>query len=170
MEEKKPIPTKRIDMTKPSFMANGKEYFITSFLAVTRFCEFQIFEKEFAYSTDLKSLFREINECHAMLKGAMNFGTVSDVIVRLDNLQRGVARLEEKEPTALKLCALFINTEKEDPGTWSVDLMNVKIQDFKDSGIEMKDFFQLALTSQHSFIDIYNQMSDKFSEIEKTGK
>lgn len=167
MSEKQPIPTKRIDMTKTSFIANGKEYFITSFLSVARFCEFQIFEKEFAYSTDLKTLFKEVNSCHKMLKEAVNFGTVSDVIVKLDNLQRGIARLEEKEPTALKLCALFINTEKEDPAFWSVDLMNVKIEDFKDSGIEMKDFFQLALTSQHSFIDIYNQMSEKFSQIEK---
>lgn len=167
MEEKKPIPTKRIDMTKPSFIANGKEYFITSFLSVARFCEFQILEKEFAYSTDLKSLFAEINSCHKMLKEAVNFGTVSDVIIKLDNLQRGVVRLDEKEPTALKLCALFINTEKEDPAIWNIDLMNVKIEDFKASGIEMKDFFQLALTSQHSFIDIYNQMSDKFSQIEK---
>lgn len=167
MEEKKPIPTKRIDMTKTSFIANGKEYFITSFLAVSRFCEFQIFEKEFAYSTDLPTLFKEIAACHKMLKEATNFGTISDAIVKLDNLQRGIVRLEQKEPTALKLCALFINTEKEDPGTWSVDLMNVKIEDFKASGIEMKDFFQLALTSQHSFIDIYNQMSAKFSQIEK---
>jgi hypothetical protein len=167
MSEKQPIQTKRIDMTKTSFMANGKEYFITSFLSVARFCEFQIFEKEFAYSTDLKSLFKEVSACHKLLKDAVNFGSVSDVIIKLDNLQRGIARLEEKEPTALKLCSLFINTVDEDPGFWSVDLMNVKIEDFKASGIEMQDFFQLALTSQHSYIDIYKQMSDKFSTIEK---
>ena len=60
--ENAPKKPKKIDMSKPSFMANGKEYFITSHLSVARFCEFQILEKEVGFSMNFDKVFSEINE------------------------------------------------------------------------------------------------------------
>ena len=78
-EAKKP---KRIDMTKPSFVANGKEYFITSHLTVARFCEFQILEKEVGFSMNFDKVFQEINEITEL----MNETKFVECAVRLETL------------------------------------------------------------------------------------
>lgn len=166
MSENKPIEPKRIDMTKQSFMANGKEYFITSHLSVARFCEFQILEKEVAFSMNFDNVFKEINEVCEL----MNETKFVDCAVRLDNLRRGVAKLKDKEPSALKLCTLFINTKDEDPSFWNNDLMTEKIEDWKIEGINVNDFFRLALNTLNGFTDIYNQISERISGIGKTEK
>ena len=156
-----PKQPKRIDMTKPSFFANGKEYFVTSQLSVSRFCEFQIIEKEVAFSMNFDKVFQEINEITEL----MNQTKFVDCAIRLDNLRRGVARLQDKEPAALKMCSLFINTKDEDPAIWNGDLMTQKIEDWKAEGIAMQDFFTLALNSVTGFIDIYGKMSAGLSKI-----
>lgn len=152
---------KRIDMTKPSFMANGKEYFITSHLTVGRYCEYQILEKEVGFSMNFDKVFKEINEITEL----MNDVKFVECAVRLDNLRRGIAKLQDKEPSVLKLCTLFINTKDEDPSTWNNDVMTTKIEDWKIEGIDIQDFFSLALSSVNGFIDIYGQMSNKISAI-----
>lgn len=160
-----PIQPKRIDMTKPSFMANGKEYFVTTALSVSRFCEFQILEKEVGFSMSFKNIFTEINECCELFDSSNNFGDFAKARMRLENLRRGVAKLEEKEPTVLKICTLFINTQNEDPSKWNNDLMTVKIEDWKAEGIAIEDFFSFALNTVNGFTDIFNQMSNRLSAI-----
>ena len=159
--ELKPKEPKTLDINKPSFMANGKEYFITSRLSITRFCEFQILEKEVGFSMTFEKIFQEINE----ITEIMNQTKFVECAVRLDNLRRGIAKLKDKEPSVLKLCALFMNTIDEDPSVWNNDLMTVKIEDWKTEGYDMDGFFSLALNTQNSFIDIFNQMSAKVSGI-----
>lgn len=154
---------KRIDLNKGSFTANGTEYFVQSNLTVSRFCEFQILEKELAFSMSFESVFREINEACEM----MNEVRFVDVAVKLDNLRRGVAKLEEKEPTALKICTLFINTKDEDVAEWNNDIMTRKIEDWKAEGIAIQDFFQFALNSVGGFINTYTKMSEVISGVKK---
>lgn len=154
---------KRIDLNKGSFTANGKQYFVQSTLTIARFCEFQILEKELAFSMTFQSVFNEINEATEL----MNECRFVDTAVKLDNLRRGIAKLEEKEPTALKICTLFINTADEDPSQWDNDIMTRKIQDWKEEGIAVQDFFQFALNSVGGFISIYKKMSEVTSGAEK---
>ena len=161
--ELKPKEPKTLDINKPSFMANGKEYFITSNLSITRFCEFQILEKEVGFSMNFDKVFQEINEITEL----MNQTKFVECAVRLDNLRRGIAKLKDKEPSVLKLCTLFMNTIDEDPSAWSNDLMTVKIEDWKTEGIDIQDFFTFALNTLNGFIDIYEQMSKKISAIGK---
>lgn len=163
--ENAPILPKRIDMTKTSFMANGKEYFITSHLSVSRFCEFQILEKEVAFSMTFDNVFKEINEACELFDGSKSFGDFAQARIKLDNLRRGIAKLEDKEPSALKLCTLFINAKDEDPSFWNNDLMTQKIEDWKIEGIDVSDFFQLALNTLNGFTDIYQKISDRLSAI-----
>ena len=159
--ELKPKEPKTLDINKPSFMANGKEYFITSNLSITRFCEFQILEKEVGFSMNFDKVFQEINEITEL----MNQTKFVECAVRLDNLRRGIAKLKDKEPSVLKLCTLFMNTIDEDPSLWSNDLMTVKIEDWKTEGIDIQSFFSFALNTLNGFTDIYKQMSGRVSEI-----
>lgn len=154
---------KRIDLTKPSFIANGTEYFVQSILSISRFCEFQILEKELSFSMSFQNVFNEINEATEL----MNEVRFVEVAVKLDNLRRGIAKLEEKEPTALKICTLFINTKDEDLATWNNDLMTKKIEDWKAEGIAIQDFFQFALNTVNGFIDTYKKMSEMTSVKDK---
>lgn len=150
---------KRLDLTKPSFMANGREYFIEGSLSISRFCEFQILEKELSFSTSFKSLFTDLRGIYDLL----NEMKLADGIVRLNNVLNGVAKLEEKEPTGLKICTLFINTKDEDRTEWSNDLMTQKIEDWKIEGYDVADFFRLALNSVDGFADIYREISQRIS-------
>ena len=159
--ELKPKEPKTLDINKPSFLANGKEYFSTSNLSITRFCEFQILEKEVGFSMNFDKVFQEINEITEL----MNQTKFVECAVRLDNLRRGVAKLKDKEPSVLKLCTLFMNTIDEDPSAWSNDLMTVKIEDWKTEGIDIQSFFSFALNTLNGFTDIYKQMSGRVSEI-----
>jgi hypothetical protein len=43
--------------------------------------------------------------------------------------------------------------------------MTLKIEDWKAEGIDIQDFFTLALNSVNGFIDIYGQMSKRISQI-----
>ena len=158
---KEPKSPKRIDMTKPSFTANGKEYFITSHLTAGRYCEYQILEKEVGFSMNFDKVFQEINE----ITDLMNEVKFVECAVRLDNLRRGIAKLKDKEPSVLKLCTLFMNTIDEDPSAWSNDLMTVKIEDWKTEGIDIQSFFSFALNTLNGFTDIFNKMSARVSEI-----
>ena len=106
-------------------------------------------------------VFQEINE----ITDLMNEVKFVECAVRLDNLRRGIAKLKDKEPSVLKLCTLFINTKDEDPSIWNNDLMTIKIEDWKAEGIDIQDFFTLALNSVNGFIDIYGQMSKRISQI-----
>lgn len=167
MNKNQPKDTKHIDTTKPSFVANGKEYFITTTMSAGRYCEYQILEKEVGFSTDFKNVFNIINEACELFDNARSFGEMASARNKLDDLRRGVAKLESKQPTILLLCSLFINTADEDPSTWDRDLAEKKIHDWITEGIDIKDFFSLALNSVNGFIDIFNQMSKRITDIGK---
>lgn len=159
--------SKRIDLEKGSFIANGKNYSVNSVLTITRFCEFQILEKELAFSMSFQNVFKEINEACELFDESRSFGEIAEARTKLDNLRRGIAKLEEKEPTVLRICALFINTEDEDVSVWNNDLMSKKIEDWKIEGIAIQDFFQFALNSVNGFIAIYKKMSEAISDANK---
>lgn len=141
---------KRLDMSKPSFVANGITYHIESALSIERFCEYQILEKEAGFGVTFKNLFNNLKELHAL----MNNVKFVEAAVKLDNMMRGVAKLEEREPTLLKICALFINTADEDRSTINSDMIGKKIEDWKQE-YDVRDFFQLALNTVDGFLEIY---------------
>lgn len=141
---------KRIDLTKPTFIANGVKYNIESSLSIERFCEYQLLEKEAGFSVSFKSLFDNLLELHEL----MNNVKFVQAAVLLDNMMRGVAKLEEREPVLLRICALFINTDDEDRATINDDIIVKKIEDWKQE-YDVRDFFTLALNTMDGFLEIY---------------
>lgn len=141
---------KRLDLSKQSFEANGTTYYIESGLSIERFCEYQILEKEAGFGLSFKKIFDNLKDLHKL----MNEVKFVEAAVKLDNLMRGVAKLEEREPTLLKMCALFINTEDEDRTTINNDMIVKKIEDWKQE-YDVRDFFRLALNTVDGFLEIY---------------
>lgn len=150
---------KRIDLNASSFECNGKTYYIHSGLSIERFCEYQILEKEAGMSTNFKSLFNHVKAAYEDL----NQMKVADASVKLHNIMSGVARLEEREPTLLKICALFMNVEGEDITIINNDIVMRKIEDWKKE-YDVRDFFSFALATVNGFTEIYETASKITSE------
>lgn len=150
---------KRLDLTKPRFKANGVHYNIEGGLSIERFCMYQILEKEAGFGVSFKSVFTNLQKLHSL----MNNVKFVEAAILLDNMMRGVAKLEEKQPTLLKMCALFINADDEDRSTISEDMIAKKINDWK-AEYDVRDFFQVALNTMDGFLEIYNNVSQIISE------
>lgn len=153
-------PLKRIDMDAGTFEASGKKYFIEGSLSIERYAHFQILEKELAYGFTTKGLYDELKKVTKLLD-KLRF---VDCAVSLVNLTRGVAKLEEREPVILKICALYCNTEDEDRAIITDDMITKKIQDWKTEGIDMRDFFALASSSVNGLHEIYQSVIRDISE------
>lgn len=152
---------KRIDFTKQSFMANGKEYFIENGFSISRYCEYQVLEKELGFGNTFKGMYDKLLSLYDL----MNKVKFVEASVALNNMLTGITKIEEREPSMLKLCALFINTKDEDRTTITDDLIAQKINDWKVEGIEIKDFFTLALNTMDGFIEAYKNLTQTTSEI-----
>lgn len=141
---------KKLDVTQPTFVANGVTYYIESALSIERFCEYQILEKEAGFGLNFKKIFNELKELHNL----MNNVKFVEAAVKLNNLMRGVAKLEDREPTLLKICALFINEKDENRSIINNDMIVKKIADWKVD-YEVNGFFTLALNMVDGFLEIY---------------
>lgn len=145
---------KRLNLNEPTFTANGRTYYIEQGLSIERYVEFQILEKELAFGMTFQQLINKNKELYKVL----NRGELVNASVLVNNIVQGLAKVVEREPTALKMCALFINEEAEDRTVWNQDLIVRKIEDWKREGIDVRDFFALALNSVNGFLNIYNKM------------
>jgi hypothetical protein len=160
MEEAKQNPLKRIDMDAGKFTANGKEYFIEGSMTIERYAQFQIYEKELAYGFSTKGIYEELKQILKLMDKLM----FTDCAVKLNNLTRGVAKIEEREPVVLKICALYCNTQDEDRTIINEDMISKKIQDWKAEGIDIRDFFALAFNSVNGLLEIYRSVTQSISE------
>ena len=156
---------KRIDLDKGVFTANGKTYYIEGELSIERYCEYQILEKELGFGVTMKSMFESLN----MLWTHLNKMEFAEASVKVNNMIRGFAKMEEREPTILKICALYMNEENEDRSTINESMITDKIRNWKEEGLEMKDFFSVALGSVHGITDVYRKVARIISGEEKPG-
>lgn len=157
---------KRIDFEKGKFTANGKDYTIEGALSIERYAELQILEKELAYGFTVKEIFNKLKQ----LWDFLNKLKFAEAAVLVRDLMAGATRVGERTPTTLKICALFINTENEDRGTITQELINTKIADWKAEGMDMRDFFQVASSSINGFLEVYQAVTRIISAQEGNDK
>src|SRR5690242_16734585 len=141
---------KTLDPNERRFTANGKVYNIETELSINRFHEYQIYEKEAGFSMDFKSIVHSIKDAYQDI----NQLKAADAAVKLHNVLAGIAKVQEKEHTLLKMCALFINTDDEDRGIINADMISTKIEDWGKE-YEVQGFFTLALNTINGFLQIY---------------
>jgi len=146
---------KKIDFDSGKFEANGTTYYLESKLNVSRYCEFQILQAELSMGMTLK----EIYDSMFTNRDLLNQMRFVDAAVFTDKLIMHTAKLKHKEPTVLKLCTLFINTENEDRSIYNNDMVVKKLADWKAENIDVEDFFAIALTLAPGFIEIYNNFT-----------
>jgi hypothetical protein len=158
---------KRIDFEKGSFTANGTDYFIEGSLSAGRYCEFLVMEKEFSYGLTTQALHDKIEELIVLWKK-----DEFKAAVMLNDMQRGVLKVTERQPAALKICALFINAKGEDRAVFTNEMLDRKLNDWKAENIAMEDFFSVASNSVNGFLQIYAKLTRNISQMfqEANGK
>ena len=151
---------KRIDFERGAFEANGKTYTIEAGLSITRYAELQLLEKEMAYGFTVKGIFEKLQQLVKHLNKLQFF----ECSIIVNDLMRGAAKLEERTPTVMKICTLFMNTKDEDRTTITADLIDEKLTDWKKEGIDVRDFFTVASGTVNGFLDIYRNVTRTISE------
>jgi hypothetical protein len=154
-ELKAPDPLTRINFETGIFEANGTRYTIEGALTIERYAELQVLEKELGYGLTFKAMFDKMSQAFTLL----NKQKPADAAVLLNDIMRGMAKVQEREPLVLKICALFMNTADEDRSSFSADMYNKKIADWKVQKIDMRDFFTAASSSIGGFLEVYRTVT-----------
>jgi hypothetical protein len=152
---------KRIDFTKATIPANGREYKFCTELSIARFKELDKLEVEFFYGFDMQQMFDKLKAAFEDL----NKARPADASVKIYNLMKGVAdKVDKRENVVLRICSLYLVTDDEDVTKWSDDLAKQKIADWETEGYAMTDFFSLAATSLPGFLKSYESVTQDMSE------
>ena len=140
---------KKIDLASGSFMANGKKYVISNSISVERFKEYEKLEPRLTYGVGFEELFRNVKKAYE----AVNQQKFADSAVILHNIMAGIKEVEDSKRIhpALTMCALVINLEGEESAKYSKEMVANKIEDWTAEGLDMIDFFILALKSIKGF-------------------
>ena len=143
-----------IDFDKKHFECGGRKFYIKESLSFARYRELQKLNLEFGFSASFQDIFTKLREIWDLL----NKLKIADAIVLLHNVMFGVVALEEKDASALRLCALFIDEEGEDPTVFDEGKMREKIECWGKE-LDTLPFFQMANSLTSGWINAYKNVS-----------
>lgn len=139
-----------VDLSKKYFECQGRKFYVKESLSFARYREMQKINLEFGYSASFHDLFKNIKTAWDYL----NATKLGEAAVVLHNVMYGVVNLEDKDDPALRLCALFIDEEGEDPTIYDEAKMREKL-DCWSKELDILPFFQQAANLVPSWIPNY---------------
>lgn len=143
-----------INFEKKHFECDGRKFYVRDTLSFARYRELQKINLEFGYSATFHDLFKHIREAWDFL----NATKLGEAAVVLHNVMFGVISLEDKDDPALRLCALFIDEEGEDPTVYDEGKMREKIECWGKE-LSVTPFFQLAVALVPHWTSAYQIVS-----------
>jgi hypothetical protein len=157
---------KEVDFSKRYFECDGRKFYLKDSLSFNRYRELEKVILEFGYSASFLDIFKNLRTAWDHLNN-MKLG---DAAVTLHNIMYGIKNLEEKHSPALRICALFIDEEGEDPTVYDEGKMREKI-DCWSKELSVTPFFQLAASLVPNWINAYKIVSQSGLKKErKAGK
>jgi hypothetical protein len=156
---------KTVDFSKKYFECQGRKFYVRDTLSFVRYRELQKLILEFSFSATFIDLFKNIKIAWDFMN-VLKFG---DAAVTLHNIMMGIKTLEDKDDPALRMCALFIDEEGEDPTVYDEGKMRDKI-DCWGKEYNVTPFFQYAANLVPSWIVAYQKDSLNGSKEEKEKK
>jgi hypothetical protein len=153
---------RKIDFTKKVFECEGRKFYVKDSLSFARYRALQKINLEFGYSATFYDTFKRIREAYDLL----NQVKLGDAAVVLHNVIYGVVSLEEKYDPALRICALFIDEENEDPVIYDEAVMHEKIECWGRE-LDVAPFLQWASNLVPGWIDAYKNVIPDTSKEEK---
>lgn len=128
-----------INFDDKHFECDGRKFYVSDSLSFNRYKELQKLNLEFGYSANFAETFKQIRTAWDHLN---NLKLVEAAVV-LHNVMYGVVSLDEKDDPALRMCALFIDEDGEDPTVYDEGKMREKIECWSKE-LDVSPFFQLA--------------------------
>lgn len=153
---------KTIDFSKKYFECGSRKFYVRDSLSFIRYRELQKLILEFAFSATFVDIFKNVKTAWDFMN-SLKFG---DAAVTLHNIMIGVKTLEDKDDPALRMCALFIDEEGEDPTIYDEGKMREKI-DCWGKELAVTPFFQLAASCVPSWTNAYKLVSQSGLKEEK---
>jgi hypothetical protein len=145
--------TKSIPEDATEFEANGRRYRVSRSISFDRYEAYEMLQVEIGMARTFEQFTAQVQEaydlCNAVATGKPVF---ADLAVLLRDMRIGTTLIGERQtPAILKLCALFINREGEDVRVVDDQVIEDKINDWRQEGLDMRFFFALALRSIPGF-------------------
>lgn len=171
MNTRKDIPSPvRIDFESGSFKGkSGKTYYIVDSLPVDYWIQYQMLIPELTYGVEFKDLhmtmkkaYEALTSGNELMKGLRLAG---DLLYNQMSSITGFAG-ENRTPAVLRMAALWCIAEDEDLKKYDPNVAKKKIEDWKETGIDINDFFFLCGNKIQHFKEIYLDFYQKAEEIE----
>jgi hypothetical protein len=143
-------PLRTINFDEKQFECGGRKFYVRDSLSFNRYKELQKLNLEFGYSANFAETFKQIR----IAWDNLNNLKLAEAAVVLHNVMYGVVSLDEKDDPALRMCALFIDEEGEDPTVYDEGKMREKIACW-GSELDVSPFFQLAANLCPGWIPAY---------------
>lgn len=137
------------------FTANGREYRVSRSISFERYEAYELFQVEVGLARTFEQFTDQIKEAYSLCNQVATGKPVfADLAVLLRDMLIGTQLVGERQtPAVLKLCALFINREGEDVRWVDDAVVEAKINDWRQEGIDIRFFFAFALNSIPGFIE-----------------
>lgn len=142
---------KKLDFREKTFTANGVEYYIADQLSSERFYRMQSLEFDLRYGVNHAKMYQDMHLLYEML----NEQKFADCAVMVYNWMQSIQEFDERKQPILEYCALFLNRKGEDLREWSQEIVDAKIEDWKQEGIDFNSFFVLALNIGNNLKEDY---------------
>lgn len=142
---------KKLTLSETEFVANGKLYFIEPEISAARFQRMQELEIELGFSLSYDKMFKGLKESYELL----NKQKFADAAVFLHNLMTSIGKLEEKKTYIMEYCAMFINSADEDRRVVDEKIIEQKMKDWEEEGMDYHSFFTLAVNMVHGLKENY---------------
>ena len=164
--------TRLLPSSTTEFTANNRVYRVSRSMSFDRYEAYELLQVELGMARTFEQFRAQIQEAYDLCnKVATGKPVFADMAVVLRDLLIGAALVGERQtPTVLKLCALFINREGEDVGIVDDELIQSKIADWRAEGLDMRFFFQFALSSIPGFIEALRAASPDTSGSQKENR
>lgn len=156
---------KDLNLKTTEFMANGNKYIISDKISIERYMEYQKLVPLLAFGTNFEEMFQQLKRAYTNLNS--RDGKIADAAVIIHNLLTSIGNVEQSSRVhpALKMAALFINRDNENPAVYNEEQMNEKIKDWTVEGFNISDFFTLALNSISGFRQAFLEFTKKEQEL-----
>lgn len=142
---------RKIDFEKEKyFECDGKKFYVKESLSFVRYRELQRISLEFGFSATFEDIFLNL----AKSVESYNKHDYFNMSIVLYKIQEGIKNLEQKDDPALRLCALFIDEENEDPTVYNEAMMKAKI-DCWGRELSIDPFFYLAASLVPYWTNVY---------------
>jgi hypothetical protein len=139
-----------INFDDKHFECDGRKFYVRDSLSFNRYKELQKLNLEFGYSANFAETFKQIRTAWDHLNNLK----LAEAAVVLHNVMYGVVSLDEKDDPALRMCALFIDEDGEDPTVYDEGKMREKIECWSKE-LDVSPFFQLAASLCPGWIPAY---------------